>query len=102
MCSSDLGSGASGQSDSFTTPADARGDTRRQVDEVLDSSLRTSKVYEVESVEKAVRRKSRWWYRIKFLNYEDSEMVNGEALQDAGSWVQAQLRLGKKRSHEMP
>ena len=94
----DDGSGASGQGDVFTTPADARGDTRRQFDEVLDSSLRISKVYEVETIEKAVRRRGRWWYRIKFLNYEDSEMVDGEALRDAGSWVQAQMRRAREEA----
>ena len=94
----DDGSGASGQGDVFTTPADARGDTRRQFDEVLDSSLRISKVYEVETIEKAVRRRGRWWYRIKFLNYEDSEMVDGEALRDAGSWVQVQMRRAREEA----
>ena len=56
----DDGSGASGQSGTFTTPADARGDTRKQVDEVMDASIRSSAVYEVENVERAVRKKGRW------------------------------------------
>ena len=87
----DDGSGASGQSEAFTTLADSWGKTKRQVSEDMDQSLKTSRVYEVEEVTQASKRKKSWWYLVAFKGYPDPEWVHGKHLEDAGTWVQGKM-----------
>ena len=87
----DDGSGASGQSEAFTTLADSWGKTKRQVSEDMDQSLKASRVYEVEEVTQASKRKKSWWYLVTFKGYPDPEWVHGKHLEDAGTWVQGKM-----------
>ena len=91
----DDGSGTSGQSAGFTTMADAWGKTPRQVGEDMNQSLKTARVYQVNDIMAARKKRNSWWYLVQFGGYEEPEWVQDKHLEDAGTWVQDRMTAAR-------
>ena len=57
----------------------------------MNRSLKTARVYQVNDVIAARKKKNSWWYLVQFGGYEEPEWVQDKHLEDAGTWVRDQM-----------
>ena len=62
------------------------GKTPRQVGEDMNHSLKTARVYQVNDIMAARKKRNSWWYLVQFGGYEEPEWVQDRHLEDAGTW----------------
>ena len=65
-------------------------------------SENTARVYQVDDVIAARKKKNSWWYLVQFGGYEGPEWVRDKHLEDAGTWVQDRMTAARMAGTAVP